>query len=951
MKRAVAAILAVACVVIPMLSVAQVYPPKPGVDIPKHIVEMMQNDRDAFRFQNAWIQKVERIRQNREAYIEERGFYYRPLLAPGQLLEMAVTGTIQVPVFCSKYSNTGADPYPASSLDQKLFTGPNPPQTLTQFYSEISYGDITVTGAVYGWHTLSQPDTYYEGGPGCNGLCGTGDIAQFITETLNAWDGSVNFGQYDNDGPDGIPNSGDDDGFVDFAAFVQPEAGAECGGAAANNIWSHRWVLSGWTGSAWTSNDAAAGGGFIRVDDYVMQPAFNCGGVTIIDIGVFCHEFGHAFGLPDLYDTDGGSAGIGHWGLMGSGSWNTVTQPAHMSAWSKSELGWVNLVEMGTNLTGYAVSNVEFNRPVLRANVMNERWRLRTACAIIGAKSMRCGLSSSEAAARGWPAGEGYGNGWSEKVSREFEYDGTPGPVWFDYSYLYDSEPAYDFTYAKIDVGGTVNTLATYNGTAASVATAHIDIAPYLTGGGPTTYTLFFEFTSDVGWSDEDDQNPTTCGPFVFDDVAVNGGGEAYFTGFEFKEDGWWCDMTDPSECFYIENRQALGSDAAIHGGGGLAIWHIDQDVANSAMSNTGGSSAAPGVVPRGVELMQSDGLRHLQFNSNRGDASDAYPGSMAKATFNNATTPNSLSYDGTATNVTILLTSGNGDPITIQGTGSWFPPTIAMFTPTNESNDKAVVMGIVGTGFVHGCTVELIDGATTLTASKVKWIGKTLIDAEVDLTGTPAGLYDVVVTNPGDGMAVVVDGFTVDHVETAVSITGFLARVIGTGVELTASFASDGERFRVDVYRSNGGAPALYKSIEYTAEQSFRYVDHHVDPGVTYHYYIAVEDRDGRYLSPTSTVSIPVLDTVLRQNYPNPFNPVTMIPFDISAPAHVTLTIYNIRGQAVRTLVDESMTARSYARPWDGRNDAGQSVSSGVYFYKLVAGDYQDVRKLVLMK
>ena len=872
MKRAAAAILAIAFVMIPTFSVAQVYPPKPGVEIPKHMIEMMQNDRNAFRFQNAWIQKVERIKQNREAYIEERGFYYRPLLAPGQLQEMAVTGTVQVPVFCSKYSNTGADPYPAASLDQKLFTGPNPPQTLTQYYNEISYGDINVTGAVYGWHTLSQPDTYYEGPAGCNSTCISGNIAQFITETLNAWDGSVNFGQYDNDGPDGIPNSGDDDGFVDFAAFVHPEVGAECGGAAANNIWSHRWSLywanfyQNGAGAYWSSNDARFGGGFIRVNDYVVQPAFNCGGATIIDIGVFCHEFGHAFGLPDLYDTNGGSAGIGHWGLMGSGSWNTVTRPAHMSAWSKSELGWVNLVEMGTNMTAYGVSNVEFNRPVLRANVMNERWRLDTSCAITGAKSMRCGLSLAEGAARGWAGGDGYGNGWSEKLLHEFEYDGTPGPVWFDYSYQYDSEPGYDYTYAKIDVGGTVNTLATYNGTAAFPATAHIDISPYL-GGGQTTYTLFFEFTSDWAYSDEDNEYPTTCGPFVFDDVAVTGGGEAYSTDFEFEEDGWWCDMTEPSECFYIENRQALGSDAAIHGGGGLSIWHIDHDVANSDMGNTGGSGSAPGVLPRGVELMQSDGLRHLQFNTNRGDANDAYPGGMAKTTFNNATTPTSMSYDGTATNVTVLLTSGNGDPITIQGTGSWFPPTIAMFTPGNESNDKPVLLGILGGGFVHGATVELVDGATTLTASTVKWIGKALVYAEVDLTGAPAGLYDVVVTNPGGGTAVVADGFTVDH-------------VVGAG--------------------DTQPAPK---------------------------------------------------DFALRQNYPNPFNPVTMIPFDISAPAHVTLTIYNIRGQAVRTLVDESMTARSYARQWDGRNDAGQSVSSGVYFYKLVAGDFQDVRKLVLMK
>jgi M6 family metalloprotease-like protein len=864
MRRAVSAITTLALVVIPLCAVAQVYPPKPGVEIPKHVIERMKNDRTAFRFQNAWIQKAERIKQKRETYIKERGFYYRPLLSPGQLQDLAVTGTVRVPVFCSKFANTGADPYPVSTLDQKLFSGPNPPQTLTQFYNEISYGDITVTGTVYGWYQLPQNDTYYEGPAGCYGTCGSSNMGQFLTSTLNNWDATVDFGQYDNDGPDGIPNSGDDDGYVDFAAFVHPEVGAECGGN--NNIWSHRWVISGWTGSPWVSNDPRAGGGYIRVNDYTVQPAWNCGGTTVIDIGVFCHEFGHAFGLPDLYDTNGGSAGVGEWGLMGSGSWNTVKQPSHMCAWAKSELGWVNLVEVGTNVSANNVVNVEFNRPVLRADVMNERWRLEGGTCAVSGTSMRCGLHPAEASARGWPGGEGYGNGWTERVSREFTYDGSAGPIWLDYDYRYDSEPGYDYTYAQIDVDGTVNNLATYNGTGSG--SAHIDMAPYLVGSGVSTYTVQFEFQSDYAWSDEDNNYPSTCGPFVFDNLAVSGGGETYFTNFETSEDGWWCDMTSPSESFFIENRQPLGSDIAVHGGGGLCIWHIDEDVATTAMGNTGGSTSAPGVLPRGVALEQSDGLMNLEWNNNRGDAGDAYPGATSNYSFNNGTVPNSMSYNGNSTNVTVLLTTGNGDPIGVQASGSWFPPAITMSTPPGEDNDTTVLIGITGSGFVHGCTVDLVDGPTTLSADQVEWSDKGLIQAEVDLYAAPAGAYDIVVTNPGGGTAIVADAFTVNNVVV--------------GAENTPK------------------APNEF---------------------------------------------------ALRQNYPNPCNPTTTIPFDVRERAHVTLTIYNISGQVVRKLVDESLEARSYGITWDGRNDAGQAVSSGVYFYKLTAGDFQDVRKLVLTK
>jgi hypothetical protein len=89
-----------------------------------------------------------------------------------------------------------------------------------------------------------------------------------------------------------------------------------------------------------------------------------------------------------------------------------------------------------------------------------------------------------------------------------------------------------------------------------------------------------------------------------------------------------------------------------------------------------------------------------------------------------------------------------------------------------------------------------------------------------------------------------------------------------------------------------------------------------------------------------------------LRQNAPNPFNPLTKIEFDIPAAGRARLEIYDAAGRVVRVLVD-----RDYAGPrrdsvvWDGRDDAGQVVSSGVYFYKLVAGDYAATRKMLLLK
>ncbi|MBZ0254080.1 MAG: M6 family metalloprotease domain-containing protein, partial [Candidatus Methylomirabilis sp.] len=218
-----------------------------------------------------------------------------------------------------------------------------------------------VTGAVTDWATAPQNDAYYEGSAGCNGLdtaCGA-KTGQLLQATLQAHDAAVNFGLYDNDGPDGLPNSGDDDGYVDFVAFVHPEIGGECGN---NNLWSHRWTLTGWGIPSYTTNDARAGGGGIRVLDYVLQPARGCGG-GMIEIGVFCHEFGHAFGLPDFYDTDGSSEGAGEWEIMASGSYggdgNQPEKPAHMSAWSKAFLGWLTPTTIASSQNGVAVPRAE----------------------------------------------------------------------------------------------------------------------------------------------------------------------------------------------------------------------------------------------------------------------------------------------------------------------------------------------------------------------------------------------------------------------------------------------------------------------------------------------------------------------------------------------------------------------------------------------------------------
>ena len=88
-----------------------------------------------------------------------------------------------------------------------------------------------------------------------------------------------------------------------------------------------------------------------------------------------------------------------------------------------------------------------------------------------------------------------------------------------------------------------------------------------------------------------------------------------------------------------------------------------------------------------------------------------------------------------------------------------------------------------------------------------------------------------------------------------------------------------------------------------------------------------------------------------LSQNYPNPFNSATVIEYQIPAAERVRLRIYNLSGQVVTDLVDEALTAGTYQTQWDARDDAGYPVASGVYLYRLQAGDRVLSRKLVLVR
>jgi len=116
------------------------------------------------------------------------------------------------------------------------------------------------------------------------------------------------------------------------------------------------------------------------------------------------------------------------------------------------------------------------------------------------------------------------------------------------------------------------------------------------------------------------------------------------------------------------------------------------------------------------------------------------------------------------------------------------------------------------------------------------------------------------------------------------------------------------------------------------------------------FHFTVDMSDYVSEYLSTVEENNLPDV-FALHNNYPNPFNPVTNITYDVPEVADVKLEIFNVMGQKVRTLASGSHEPGRYRILWNATNDFGEGLSSGMYIYKIQAGDFISVKKLVLMK
>ena len=224
------------------------------------------------------------------------------------------------------------------------------PYSVARYYREVSLGALTFSGATTPWIRLPRTRASYVEGDAGNVWQRYGEFAR---DLLQRADGTIDWRRYDNDGPDGVPNSGDDDGAVDIAVLLQPGSEYGCGPDSLHGFRETGYRLSllpGWNGQPYATSTIGARGTPIVIDDFVGASAVACQGDEIMPtrVNIPIHEIGHVLGLPDLYDYDGSSFGVGGWDVMGI--WAAPpARPPHFGAWARERLGWATVRHVSTS--------------------------------------------------------------------------------------------------------------------------------------------------------------------------------------------------------------------------------------------------------------------------------------------------------------------------------------------------------------------------------------------------------------------------------------------------------------------------------------------------------------------------------------------------------------------------------------------------------------------------
>ncbi len=797
----------------------------------------------------------------------------------------------------------------------------NPTGSMTDFYLENSYGKFYVIGGITNWLRMPSTYAYYEGG--ASGIdFATPKSQELVLNAINAADaGGVNFQDYDHNG----------DNQIDGLIIIHAGLGAESGGFG---IWSHKFH---------TTAPVVKDG--VTLYDYTMNPEEGFGGIS--PIGVICHEFGHFLGLPDLYDIDytpATSDGLGRWSLMASGNYNGNGQrPAHFDGWCKSQVGFLTLVNVTSNLDNVTFPAVE-NSPV--------------------AYKLQNGVSAPEY--------------WVVENRQRIGFDlNIPGEGLLIY-HVDPAAPANNTDYLRYYVAleqadGRNDLALTLNNTGDvgdpfpgssnnqefhdlslpsdvvnydSLIYPHIGVWEISNSGPAMNADL------DINWS-----RPYIVNDSIrFSDAGVGGNNDGnldpgetirvFLTSRNLMRAGFNARANLATSNPYVNITtnnvmfDAIFDAAAANNNLAPIIFTLSDSVKTMLDSFylTISCDSLNGISGLGLNYSKTFGFKIalgtpqiLIVDDDRGQAFDD-------------TLTDVFSRNGIPTNVWHIVPQGEPTMAKMQKYPIVFWHTGDSALNVIDTADIARMRGYMDLGknlFLSTMSgirdMHIRDSAFLHNYFGATYTGQTSVSDARGVPGSAVG------NNSRYRPALVIP---FDHQRQTMSpVAGaesFLSHALGQplpscGISAGGTYRSVLISFPFEAIQDNAGG-------------SFRSKDTLLYRVLSFFGNFATRIGDG----PLDNLP---KSFVLEQNYPNPFNPSTTISYSINSrgtvgsPNRTLLEIFNLLGQRVKTLVDERQSAGVYKVEWSGYNDAGQEVASGIYFYRLILGDESQSKKMMLVK
>lgn len=844
-----------------------------------------------------------------------------------------IAGTLRTIVILVDFSD---NPYTSNSntlpsyFDSLLFSTNDPKSSLTDYYLENSYGQTLVQGDVVGWLRMDSTYAYYVAGARGTNLSPPNARLLARDAALKADGIGVDFAQYDSD----------NNGFVDGFFVVHAGPGFEETGND-NHIHSHKWTLIS------TLN---LDGKFVSA--YTMQPEEQ-GDFTKVNIGVFCHEFGHFLGLPDLYDTDFSSQGLDEWALMAAGNYSKQdgSSPSHFCAWSKIQLGWVTPVQPVSNMTSVVIPQIEYN------SVAYQLWTNGAGGTeyFLVENRQRSGFDRflpggglliyhvDDAVGGQAPNNNEWYPGQNplfhykvalEQADGRFELETSPGTGSLSAD---GGDPYPGNTLATAFDDLTVPDSRGYSGLSSQVAVWNIS-AP----GSTMTANLDVVFSRPLfgleGFTFTDNENSNGApDPGEQVDMYVT-----YVNHWLGVGDAQLTLSTDDTTINFVSNSIALG----VVGTGDTATnaAPITFDVPAGKPSRitdfyiTITAQAGGYVITDTVRVFVGAPQILVVDDDNRIQRSASYDTAFYFPVLDERRFP----YDSWEVFSQGAPTTMANYPIVLWYTGDRRPEIVGEADSILTVGDISAIKSYLDGG-----------GNLLLTGQQIAFFLDSIDTAFMNnylmcAYGGPSN--DFLVTGVSGDVITDSTGFVLggsggaqnqtakDLVIPLRSAITIMTDTLGTnimGIRIDTTYNLVFLSFGIEAIGDDIDFPDFEENPK--ADLINRVIDWFLD--------IASDIGDDEL--PTLPESFK-----LKANYPNPFNPSTTIAFTVGTkPAFARLVIYNLLGRKVRALVDGYFTPGEYRYTWDGRDDKGVEMGSGIYFYRLSIGGDSRTRKMLMLK